>query len=193
MKEITIGKNDAGQRLDRFLAKAVPLLPASLAQKYIRLKRIINRLYIPYIIYGRIPSFLSLHLFRSFYCPPHKRPRSKDCHIRTFKYKFTSSCLQLFVFRGPPIDTFSVSSRVSYYIRSCFREHRTIHHVLQFEFILRSSDDSSRNTSVCRHVIATVMRGAIFTHKSTTVKAENYRKLLKSDIVQNLVVSALGE
>ena len=40
MKEIVISKNDAGQRLDRFLAKAVPLLPASLAQKYIRLKRI---------------------------------------------------------------------------------------------------------------------------------------------------------
>ena len=40
MKELSIGPNDAGQRLDRFLAKAVPLLPASLAQKYIRLKRI---------------------------------------------------------------------------------------------------------------------------------------------------------
>ncbi len=40
MKEFTIGANDAGQRLDRFLAKAVPLLPASLAQKYIRIKRI---------------------------------------------------------------------------------------------------------------------------------------------------------
>ncbi|MBQ3543038.1 MAG: RluA family pseudouridine synthase [Oscillospiraceae bacterium] len=40
MKQITIGANDAGQRLDRFLSKAVPLLPASLAQKYIRLKRI---------------------------------------------------------------------------------------------------------------------------------------------------------
>ena len=40
MKEFTIGSNDSGQRLDRFLAKAVPLLPASLAQKYIRLKRI---------------------------------------------------------------------------------------------------------------------------------------------------------
>ena len=40
MKEFTIGPNDAGQRLDRFLSKAVPLLPASLAQKYIRLKRI---------------------------------------------------------------------------------------------------------------------------------------------------------
>ena len=40
MKEFTIAPNDAGQRLDRFLAKAVPLLPASLAQKYIRIKRI---------------------------------------------------------------------------------------------------------------------------------------------------------
>ena len=40
MKELTISANDAGQRLDRFLGKAVPLLPASLAQKYIRIKRI---------------------------------------------------------------------------------------------------------------------------------------------------------
>ena len=40
MKEFTIGKNDAGQRLDRWLAKALPLLPAPLAQKYIRLKRV---------------------------------------------------------------------------------------------------------------------------------------------------------
>ena len=40
MRELTIHKNDADQRLDRFLLKAVPLLPASLAQKYIRLKRI---------------------------------------------------------------------------------------------------------------------------------------------------------
>jgi len=27
MKEFTIGKNDAGQRLDRWLAKTLPLLP----------------------------------------------------------------------------------------------------------------------------------------------------------------------
>lgn len=40
MKAFTIGKNDSGQRLDRFVAKTVPLLPASLSQKYIRLKRI---------------------------------------------------------------------------------------------------------------------------------------------------------
>ena len=40
MREFTIGKNDAGQRLDRWLAKTLPLLPGPLAQKYIRLKRV---------------------------------------------------------------------------------------------------------------------------------------------------------
>ncbi|MCL1828656.1 MAG: RluA family pseudouridine synthase [Oscillospiraceae bacterium] len=40
MKEFKITKNDAGQRLDRFISKAVPLLPSSLMQKYIRTKRI---------------------------------------------------------------------------------------------------------------------------------------------------------
>ena len=40
MKEYVISKNDAGQRLDRWLAKTVPLLPGPLAQKYIRLKRV---------------------------------------------------------------------------------------------------------------------------------------------------------
>ena len=40
MRELTVRSNDAGQRLDRFVSKAVPLLPESLLQKYIRLKRI---------------------------------------------------------------------------------------------------------------------------------------------------------
>ena len=40
MKQFTITKNDAGQRLDRWLAKTLPLLPAPLAQKYLRLKRV---------------------------------------------------------------------------------------------------------------------------------------------------------
>lgn len=40
MREFTIGKNDAGQRLDRFLGKNLPLLPPALAQKYIRIKRV---------------------------------------------------------------------------------------------------------------------------------------------------------
>ena len=40
MKELRVNPNDAGQRLDRFVSKTVPLLPESLLQKYIRLKRI---------------------------------------------------------------------------------------------------------------------------------------------------------
>ena len=40
MREFTTGKNDAGQRLDRFIAKNLPLLPPALLQKYIRLKRV---------------------------------------------------------------------------------------------------------------------------------------------------------
>ena len=40
MKEFTVGKNDAGQRLDRFVAKNAPALPSSLVQKYIRIKRV---------------------------------------------------------------------------------------------------------------------------------------------------------
>lgn len=40
MREIIVKKNDAGQRLDRFVGKAVPLLPESLIQKYIRTKYI---------------------------------------------------------------------------------------------------------------------------------------------------------
>ncbi|MGN1133386.1 MAG: pseudouridine synthase [Oscillospiraceae bacterium] len=40
MKEFIINKNDAGQRTDKFIAKAIPLLPKNLMYKYIRLKRI---------------------------------------------------------------------------------------------------------------------------------------------------------
>lgn len=40
MKCLIIGPNDAGQRLDKFLRKAVPLLPPALLYKYIRIKRI---------------------------------------------------------------------------------------------------------------------------------------------------------
>ena len=44
MRELTIQTNDAGQRLDKFLLKAVPALPAALMYKFIRLKKIkVNR------------------------------------------------------------------------------------------------------------------------------------------------------
>ncbi|MBQ7132454.1 MAG: RluA family pseudouridine synthase [Oscillospiraceae bacterium] len=40
MRSFVIGANDSGQRLDKFIAKAVPKLPKSLMHKYIRKKRI---------------------------------------------------------------------------------------------------------------------------------------------------------
>lgn len=40
MKEFIINRNDADQRVDKFLTKAVPKLPKNLLYKYIRLKRI---------------------------------------------------------------------------------------------------------------------------------------------------------
>ena len=44
MHELKIGKNDGGQRLDKFLGKALPSLPLSLLYKSIRLKKIkVNR------------------------------------------------------------------------------------------------------------------------------------------------------
>ncbi len=40
MRELKIGKNDGGQRLDKFLTKAIKGLPQSLLYKYIRTKKI---------------------------------------------------------------------------------------------------------------------------------------------------------
>ena len=40
MKRFEISKNDADQRLDKFITKSVPALPVNLMYKYIRLKRI---------------------------------------------------------------------------------------------------------------------------------------------------------
>ncbi len=44
MEEFIIGKNDAGQRLDKYLLKSLPMLPQSLMYKAIRKKKIkVNR------------------------------------------------------------------------------------------------------------------------------------------------------
>ena len=44
MQILTVNRNDAGQRLDKFLSKAVKGLPTSMMYKYIRLKKIkVNR------------------------------------------------------------------------------------------------------------------------------------------------------
>ncbi len=40
MKSFTVGKNDAGKRLDKFIQKAIPSLPSSLMYRFIRTKHI---------------------------------------------------------------------------------------------------------------------------------------------------------
>ena len=44
MHEVIVGKNDSGQRLDKFLSKAFPDIPQSLLYKSVRTKKIkVNR------------------------------------------------------------------------------------------------------------------------------------------------------
>ena len=40
MREFTVSKNESDQRIDRWLAKTLPALPAPLAQKFLRLKKV---------------------------------------------------------------------------------------------------------------------------------------------------------
>ena len=74
MKTFFVNKNDAGQRLDKFLTKAIPTLPPSLMNKYIRIKRIkLNG--------GRAQAEtrlsqgdrLDLYLNDEFFAPPNKQ------------------------------------------------------------------------------------------------------------------------
>ncbi len=73
MKEFTIGKNDAGQRLDRWMGKALPLLPASLAQKYIRLKRVkLNGKGAKRDIHLKVGDVLQLYINDEFFETPNR-------------------------------------------------------------------------------------------------------------------------
>ena len=78
MKEFTIAKNDAGQRLDRWLAKTLPLLPAPLAQKYIRLKRVkVNGKGSKRDVRLQVGDVLQLYINDEFFDrPPRKTPFS---------------------------------------------------------------------------------------------------------------------
>lgn len=82
MKEFTVGKNDAGQRLDRWLSKAVPLLPAPLAQKYIRLKRVkLNGKGAKQDVRLQVGDFLQLYINDEFF----DKPREDNAFLAVFK------------------------------------------------------------------------------------------------------------
>lgn len=82
MKEFTIGKNDAGQRLDRWLSKAVPLLPAPLAHKYIRLKRVkLNGKGSKQDVRLQVGDVLQLYINDEFF----DKPREDNAFLAVFK------------------------------------------------------------------------------------------------------------
>ena len=82
MREFTIGKNDAGQRLDRWLGKTLPLLPAPLAQKYIRLKRVkVNGKGSQRDVRLQIGDVLQLYINDEFF----EQPREDNAFLAVFK------------------------------------------------------------------------------------------------------------
>ena len=84
MKEFTIGKNDAGQRLDRWLAKTLPLLPGPLAQKYIRLKRVkVNGKGSQRDVRLQVGDLLQLYINDEFF----DQPREDNAFLSVFKPK----------------------------------------------------------------------------------------------------------
>ena len=82
MREFTIGKNDAGQRLDRWLGKTLPLLPAPLAQKYIRLKRVkVNGKGSQRDVRLQVGDLLQLYINDEFF----DQPREDNAFLAVFK------------------------------------------------------------------------------------------------------------
>ena len=84
MKEFTIGKNDAGQRLDRWMAKTLPLLPAPLAQKYIRIKRVkLNGARAQRDTRLKVGAVLQLYINDEFF----DQPTPENAFLKLFKPK----------------------------------------------------------------------------------------------------------
>ncbi len=76
MKELIIGENDKGQRLDRFLGKAVPALPSSLMHKYVRLKRIkVNGARAAENLHLELGDVVTLYINDEFFTPAKKETK----------------------------------------------------------------------------------------------------------------------
>lgn len=74
MKSFTIGKNDANQRLDKFITKTVPALPKTLMYKYIRIKRIkINGKKGDIALKLKVGDFVEMYINDEFFVPSETR------------------------------------------------------------------------------------------------------------------------
>lgn len=94
MKELVINRNDAGQRLDKYLTKALPALPPSLLQKYIRLKRVKlsgKRVEKDYRL--QEGDVLQLYISDEFFPPPiRRRPGGPSRPGWTWSMRTNTSC-----------------------------------------------------------------------------------------------------
>lgn len=71
MKELTVGKNDGGQRLDRFLSKALPHLPPSMIARLIRKKHFrVNGKHVPPEFHLSQGDLLAMYLSDEQLTPP---------------------------------------------------------------------------------------------------------------------------
>ena len=78
MKQFTIQKNDSGQRLNKFLEKAVPHLPGGLMHKYIRIKRIkVNGKRTDFAYRLQEGDVLQLYINDEFFEAPKKRSETE--------------------------------------------------------------------------------------------------------------------
>ena len=82
MKTFLISANDAGQRLDKFLTKAIPLLPQPLLYKYIRLKRIkCNKKRCEISTRLQEGDLLELYINDEFFSPPTGEAAFLHAHV----------------------------------------------------------------------------------------------------------------
>ncbi len=78
MRELHIGKNDAGQRLDKFLSKAVPAMPPAFLYKAIRLKKIkCNRKRTEAAYVLSVGDVLQLFIAEEFFATEGERERER--------------------------------------------------------------------------------------------------------------------
>lgn len=79
MKQFIISKNDSGQRLNKFLEKAVPLLPGGMMHKYIRIKRIkVNGKRTDFAYRLQEGDVLQLYINDEFFEKPKKHSEEKS-------------------------------------------------------------------------------------------------------------------
>ena len=140
-----------------------------------------------------IDTHLSRELRGSLKCP---------CNGRSDGYYGDAASLQKlrgladrkdFRLRIPPLHSLAFPARVPYYKRAGVVAQGGVHKVAKLRFVGRGAYDAVRNQAVGRKVEGAVVGGTVLANDTGAVKAKHNRQLLKSHIVNYLVIGPLGE